>query len=169
MCFEFLASDRFHLKKNDRRHAVGLRDDINKDMVAAMKSGDKERLSTLRMLLSAVKYKEVDAKHQLGDEEVISVLSTLIKQRQDSIDQFRKGGREDLAEKEAKEAEVLKGYLPPQLSEDEVREIIRKAAEETGAAGPRDMGKLMKAVMPLVKGKADGKLVNDIVKEVLGS
>jgi uncharacterized protein YqeY len=147
---------------------VGLRDDINRDMIAAMKSGDKERLSTLRMLLSAIKYKEVDAKHQLNDEEVVSVLSTLVKQRQDSIDQFRKGGREDLVEKETREAEVLKGYLPPQLSEDEVRDIVRKAAEETGAAGPRDMGKLMKAVMPQVKGKADGKLVNDIVKEVLG-
>ncbi len=145
-----------------------MRDDINRDMIAAMKSGDKERLSTLRMLLSAIKYKEVDAKHQLNDEEVVSVLSTLVKQRQDSIDQFRKGGREDLVEKETREAEVLKGYLPPQLSEDEVRDIVRKAAEETGAAGPRDMGKLMKAVMPQVKGKADGKLVNDIVKEVLG-
>lgn len=145
-----------------------MRDDINRDMVAAMKSGDKDRLSTLRMLLSAIKYKEVDAKHQLNDEEVVSVLSTLIKQRQDSIDQFRKGGREDLVLKESKEVEVLKGYLPPQLSADEVRDIIKKAAQETGAAGPRDMGKLMKAVMPLVKGKADGKLVNDIVKEVLG-
>lgn len=147
---------------------MGLRDDINRDMVAAMKSGDKDRLSTLRMLLSAIKYKEVDAKHQLNDEEVVSVLSTLIKQRQDSIDQFRKGGREDLVLKESKEVEVLKGYLPPQLSAEEVRDIIKKAAQETGAAGPRDMGKLMKAVMPLVKGKADGKLVNDIVKEVLG-
>ncbi|MBZ0221384.1 MAG: GatB/YqeY domain-containing protein [Candidatus Methylomirabilis sp.] len=147
---------------------MGLRDDINRDMVAAMKSGDKDRLSTLRMLLSAIKYKEVDAKHQLNDEEVVSVLSTLIKQRQDSIDQFRKGGREDLVLKESKEVEVLKGYLPPQLSADEVRDIIKKAAQETGAAGPKDMGKLMKAVMPLVKGKADGKLVNDIVKEVLG-
>ena len=145
-----------------------MRDDINRDMVAAMKSGDKDRLSTLRMLLSAIKYKEVDAKHQLNDEEVVSVLSTLIKQRQDSIDQFRKGGREDLVLKESKEVEVLKGYLPPQLSADEVRDIIKKAAQETGAAGPKDMGKLMKAVMPLVKGKADGKLVNDIVKEVLG-
>ncbi|MBE7415904.1 MAG: GatB/YqeY domain-containing protein [Deltaproteobacteria bacterium] len=147
---------------------MGLRDDINRDMVAAMKSGDKDRLSTLRMLLSAIKYKEVDAKHQLGDEEVVSVLSTLIKQRQDSIEQFSKGGREDLVQKESKEVEVLKGYLPPQLSADEVRDIIKKAAQETGASGPKDMGKLMKAVMPLVKGKADGKLVNDIVKEVLG-
>jgi len=138
-------------------------------MAVALKAGEKARLSTLRMLMSAIKYKEVDAKHQLDDEEVISVISTLIKQRHDSIDQFRKGGREDLVDKETKEVEVLKGYLPPQLSEEEVRNIITKAAAETGATGQKDMGKLMKAVMPQVKGKADGKLVNEIVKEVLGA
>lgn len=148
---------------------MSLREDINKDITAALKAGEKEKLSTLRMLLSAVKYKEVDAKRQLNDEEVIGVISTLIKQRNDSIEQFTKGGREDLAEKEKKEAEVLKGYLPPQLSEAEIRDIVKKAAAETGASGAKDMGKLMKAVMPHVKGKADGKLVNDIVKEVLGA
>lgn len=147
---------------------VSLRDEITRDMAASLKSGEKERLSTVRMLISAVKYKEVDAKRQLDDDEVVSVISTLIKQRQDSIDQFRKGGRDDLADKEAREAEVLKAYLPPQLSGDEVRDIVKKAASETGAAGPKDMGKLMKAVMPRLKGKADGKLVNEIVKEVLG-
>jgi len=146
-----------------------LREQVTKDMAVALKAGEKARLSTLRMLMSAIKYKEVDAKHQLDDEEVISVISTLIKQRHDSIDQFRKGGREDLVDKETKEVEVLKGYLPPQLSEEEVRNIITKAAAETGATGQKDMGKLMKAVMPQVKGKADGKLVNEIVKEVLGA
>ena len=146
-----------------------MREQVTKDMAVALKAGEKARLSTLRMLMSAIKYKEVDAKHQLDDEEVISVISTLIKQRHDSIDQFRKGGREDLVDKETKEVEVLKGYLPPQLSEEEVRNIITKAAAETGATGQKDMGKLMKAVMPQVKGKADGKLVNEIVKEVLGA
>ncbi|HBG45782.1 MAG TPA: aspartyl-tRNA amidotransferase [Deltaproteobacteria bacterium] len=148
---------------------MSLREQVTKDMAVALKAGEKARLSTLRMLMSAIKYKEVDAKHQLDDEEVISVISTLIKQRHDSIDQFRKGGREDLVDKETKEVEVLKGYLPPQLSEEEVRNIITKAAAETGATGQKDMGKLMKAVMPQVKGKADGKLVNEIVKEVLGA
>jgi len=148
---------------------VSLREQVTKDMATALKAGEKDKLSTLRMLLSAVKYKEVDAKHQLSDEEVIAVISTLLKQRQDSVEQFRKGGREDLVEKESKEIEFLRAYLPPQLSEEEVRDIIKKAAAETGAAGQKDMGKLMKVVMPQVKGKADGKLVNDIVKEVLGA
>ena len=146
-----------------------MREQVTKDMATALKAGEKDKLSTLRMLLSAVKYKEVDAKHQLSDEEVIAVISTLIKQRQDSVEQFKLGGREDLVEKESKEIGYLRAYLPPQLSEEEVRDIIKKAAAETGAAGPKDMGKLMKVVMPQVKGKADGKLVNDIVKEVLGA
>lgn len=145
-----------------------MRENIQKEVGVALKAGEKEKLSTLRMLLSAIKYKEVDAKRQLNDEETLQVVATLIKQRQDSVEQFTKGGREDLAQKESREIEVLKAYLPPQLSEEEVRTIIKKAAEETGASGQKDRGKLMKAVMPLVKGKADGKLVNDIVKEVLG-
>ena len=133
-----------------------------------MKSGDKERLSTVRMLMSAIKYKEVDAHRELTDEETIAVISSLVKQRQDSIEQFTKGNRLDLVEKESKELEVLRTYLPPQLSEAEVRDIIKKAVAETGATGQKDMGKLMKVVMPQVKGKADGKMVNDIVKELLG-
>lgn len=148
---------------------MGLRDDITKGITESMKAGQKERLSTLRMLLSAIKYKEVDAKHQLGDEEVVAVVSTLVKQRLDSIEQFTKGNRPDLADKEQAELVILKAYLPPQLSADEIREIVKKAAAETGASGAKDMGKLMKAVMPHVKGKSDGKLVNDIVKEVLGA
>jgi len=147
---------------------VSLRQDIHKDIAVAMKSGDKERLSTVRMLMSAIKYKEVDAHRELTDEETIAVISSLVKQRQDSIEQFTKGNRLDLVEKESKELEVLRTYLPPQLSEAEVRDIIKKAVAETGATGQKDMGKLMKVVMPQVKGKADGKMVNDIVKELLG-
>ena len=148
---------------------MSLRQDIHKDIAVAMKSGDKDRLSTVRMLMSAIKYKEVDAHRELTDEETIAVISTLVKQRQDSIEQFTKGNRMDLVEKETKELEVLRTYLPPQLSETEVRDIIKKAVAETGAQGQKDMGKLMKVVMPQVKGKADGKIVNDIVKEVLGA
>jgi uncharacterized protein YqeY len=147
---------------------VSLRQDIHKDIAVAMKAGDKDRLSTVRMLMSAIKYKEVDAHRELTDEETIAVISTLVKQRQDSIEQFTKGNRLDLVEKESKELEVLRTYLPPQLSEAEVRDIIKKAVAETGATSQKDMGKLMKVVMPQVKGKADGKLVNDIVKEILG-
>ena len=148
---------------------MSLRQDIHKDIAVAMKAGEKERLSTVRMLMSAIKYKEVDAHRELTDEETIAVISTLVKQRQDSIEQFTKGNRLDLVEKETKELEVLRTYLPPQLTEAEVRHIIKKAVAETGATGQKDMGKLMKVIMPQVKGKADGKLVNDIVKEALGS
>jgi len=148
---------------------VSLRADITKDITAAMKAGEKEKLSTLRMLLSAAKYKEVDLKRELNDEEFQQTVATLVRQRQDSIEQFIKGGRQELADKEAREIEFLKGYLPAQMGADELRAIVRKAAAETGAAGASDMGKLMKAVMPQVKGKADGKLVNEIVKEVLGA
>lgn len=148
---------------------MSLRQDIHKDIAVAMKAGEKERLSTVRMLMSAIKYKEVDAHRELTDEETIAVISTLVKQRQDSIEQFTKGNRLDLVEKETKELEVLRTYLPPQLSEAEVRDIIKKAVAETGATGQKDMGKLMKVIMPQVKGKADGKMVNDIVKEALGS
>ena len=148
---------------------MSLRQDIHKDIAVAMKAGEKERLSTVRMLMSAIKYKEVDAHRELTDEETIAVISTLVKQRQDSIEQFTKGNRLDLVEKETKELEVLRTYLPPKLTEAEVRDFIKKAVAETGATGQKDMGKLMKVIMPQVKGKADGKLVNDIVKEVLGS
>lgn len=148
---------------------MSLRNDIAKNVTEALKAGDKDKLSALRMLLSAVKYKEVDLRRELMDEEVHQVASTLIRQRQDSIEQYTKGGRPDLAEKEEKEIIVIKAFLPPQMSAEELRAIIKKAASETNSSGMKDMGKLMKAVMPLVKGKADGKLVNDIVKEVLGA
>lgn len=147
---------------------MSLRETISRDVIAAMKAGEKERLSTLRMLMSAIKYKEVDLKRQANDEETLGVVSTLLKQRQDSVEQFRKGGREDLAAKEEAEAALLKTYLPPQLSTDELRAIVKKVAASVGAATIKDMGKLMKAVMPEVKGRADGKAVNEMVKEVLG-
>ena len=148
---------------------MSLRNDIAKGVTDALKAGEKEKLSALRMLLSAVKYKEVDLKRELTDEEVHQVASTLVRQRQDSIEQYTKGNRPDLAQKEEFEITVIKAFLPPQMNSGELREIIAKAAAESGCAGMKDMGKLMKAVMPLVKGKADGKLVNDIVKEVLGA
>jgi len=147
---------------------LSLRDDISKEVISALKAGEKLKLSTLRLLLSAVKYKEVDLKRPLDDDETRQIISTLIRQRQDSVEQFRKGGRPELADKEEAEIEILKAYLPPQMSEDELRAVVKDAAAKAGAAGPGDMGKLMKAVMPLVKGKAEGKAVSDMVKEVLG-
>ncbi len=148
---------------------MSLRNAITRDMTASMKAGDKIKLSTLRLLLSSVKYKEVDLKRELNDTEVQQVISTLVRQRHDSIEQFRKGNRADLVEKEEKEAEILKAYLPAQLSAEELRAEVRKIAAEVGASGAQDMGKLMKAVMGELRGKADGKAINDAVKEVLGA
>lgn len=147
---------------------MSLRDDISKEVIVALKAGEKLKLSTLRLLLSAVQYKEVDLKRPLTDDETQQMISTLIRQRHDSVEQFRKGGRPELADKEEAEIEILKVYLPRQMSEDELRAVVKDAAGKTGATGPGDMGKLMKAVMPLVKGKAEGKAVSDMVKEVLG-
>lgn len=147
---------------------MSLRDDIQKEIAVAMKAGDKLKLSAVRMLLSAVKYKEVDAKRPLTDEEVHQVVSTLVRQRLDSIEQFKQGRRPDLVEKEEAELAMLKAYLPPQLSAGELCEIVKTTAAGIGAVAMKDMGKLMKELMPKVKGKADGKLLSDIVKEVLG-
>lgn len=148
---------------------MSLRNAITQDMTASMKAGDKLKLSTLRLLLSSIKYKEVDLKRELNDDEVQQVIATLLRQRQDSIEQFRKGNRADLAEKEEKEAEMLKAYMPAQLSAEELRAEVKRIAAEVGASGAKDMGKLMKAVMGTLKGKADGKAINDVVKEVLGA
>lgn len=147
---------------------MSLREKIKKDMVSAAKAGDKLKLSTLRMLSSSITYKEKEGKGELGDEEVQSVVMTLVKQRKDSAEQYRKGGREDLAEKEEKETGILKEYLPEQLSEEKLREIVKSKVSETGASSIKDMGTLMKAVMAEVKGRADGKTVNRIVREELG-
>jgi uncharacterized protein YqeY len=147
---------------------MALREEITKQMAGAAKSGDKLRLSTLRLLLAAVKNKEIELRKELSDEDIHQVAATLSRQRRDSIEQFKKGGRLDLAEKEEKEFEMLKDFMPPQLSADEIKEVVKKAASETGAAVTEEMGRVMKAVMAELKGRADGKLVQEIVREVLG-
>lgn len=140
---------------------------LNKDMISSLKAGEKLRLSTLRMLISAVKMKQIDAKRDLTDEEIISLIQTLIKQRNEAAKVYKEGGREELAQKEKDEIEFLKVYMPEQLSEEEVRAQIQKIKIDTGASSMGDMGSLMKASMAVLKGKADGSLVNKIVKEVL--
>ena len=146
---------------------MGLKDDLSANVVKALKAKDKETVSTLRFLLSAVKNKEKDLRREIRDDEVQAVALSQVKQRQDSIEQFEKGGRQDLADKERAELEILKDYIPEQLSEDALRSIVKAAITETGAETMKDMGKLMKAVMAKAKGKADGKAVNVIVKELL--
>ena len=142
---------------------------IEAGMVTAAKSKDKIRLSALRLIKSALHNKEIDARRELNEEEALQVLSSMVKQRKDSIEQFTKGGRMDLVEKEEKELQVIQEFMPEQMSEEDIEAVIVKAIEELGATSPRDMGKVMKALMPIVTGKADGKLVSQKVKEKLSS
>ncbi|BFH12832.1 GatB/YqeY domain-containing protein [Paenibacillus dendritiformis] len=140
---------------------------LNEDMKQAMKSQDKFKLSTIRMVRSAIKNVEIDVKRTLNDDEVLEILGREIKQRKDALQQFESAGRDDLADSLKDEIEILTQYLPAQLSEEEIKEIVQKAIQETGASSKADMGKLMGALMPKVKGRADGKLVNTIVQQYL--
>jgi len=147
-----------------------LRDKVNADMTAAMKAKDAGRLSALRMLKAAIMNKDVEKGHDLDDAELMQVVSSLVKQRRDSIEQFAKAGRTDLVEKETGEIAVLEQYLPPAASATEIEAAVTEAIAATGAASPKDMGKVMKAVMPMLAGKnADGKVVNEIVRRKLGA
>ncbi len=145
-----------------------LRDKIDADTKDALKSGAKDKLSTLRMLNAAIKNKQIDKRRPLTEEEVIETVRSLIKQRKDSIEQFAKGGRQDLVDKETAEVVVLETYLPQQLDREELEVMVRDAISQTGAHGTRDMGKVMKALIPMVGGRADGKLVSELVKNALG-
>lgn len=147
---------------------MGLRETIDSDVKEALKSGAKDKLSTLRMLNAALKNKQIDKRRPLSDDEVVETVRSLIKQRKDSIEQFAKGGRQDLVDKETAEAAVLEGYLPQQLSREEIESMIRDAIAQTGAQGAKDMGKVMKALIPAIGGRADGKLVSELVKHALG-
>jgi uncharacterized protein YqeY len=152
---------------------MSLKQQILDDLKAAMKAREKVRLDTVRMVKAKMQEREVElrAKHGrdyvLDDAEALTVLSQAAKQRRDSIESFRHGGRDDLADREEAELAIIEGYLPRQLSDEEVREIVGEAIAEAGAATPADMGKVMKIVMPKVKGRADGKMVNQTVKSML--
>ena len=147
---------------------MGLREKIDTDTKEALKSGAKDKLSTLRMLNAALKNKQIDKRRSLTDEEVFETVRSLIKQRKDSIEQFAKGGRQDLVDKETAEVAVLDVYLPQQLSREELEVMVRDAVAQTSAQGARDMGKVMKALIPMVGGRADGKLISELVKNALG-
>jgi uncharacterized protein len=147
-----------------------LRDKVNAEMTAAMKAKDAARLSALRMLKAAIMNKGIEKGHDLDDAEVLQVVSSLVKQRRDSIEQFAKAGRTDLVDKETGEIGVLEQYLPPAASATEIEAAVTDAIAATGATSPKDMGKVMKAVMPMLAGKnADGKVVNEIVRRKLGA
>ncbi len=146
---------------------MALKEKISEDMKAAMKAHEKERLAVIRMVRSAIRQMEIDGKKELDDEGVIAVISKEVKMRKDSLEEFQKGGREDLVAKTQAEIDVLLPYLPEQLSEEEITVLVKEAMEQTGASAPKDMGKVMGVLMPKVKGRADGKLVNGIVKSML--
>ena len=143
---------------------------VSADIAAAMKARDASRLSALRMLKAAVMNKSVEKGRDLEDAEVLQVVSSLVKQRRDSIEQFSKAGRTDLVEKETGEITVLQDYLPPAATPEEIDAAVAAAVAETGASSPKDMGKVMKAVMPKLAGKnADGKAVSEAVRRTLGA
>jgi uncharacterized protein YqeY len=155
---------------------MNLKERIDQDMRVAQKSGEKLKLSLTRLLKSDIRYKEIDKGKELSDEEVLEVLTTAAKKHRDSIEQFGKGGREDLVKQEEDELKMILGYMsefgsmgPEQLNAEEIGKLVEEAITEVGAEGEKDMGKVMKVLMPKVKGKADGKAVNLLVSSRLKS
>jgi len=145
---------------------MSLLDKIDLDLNKALKSRDMFTVTVLRGLKSDIQYKTIEKRDDLTEEEVTAVLSYAAKKRNDSIEMFTKGGRNDLAEKETSELKIIKNYLPDQLSEDKLRELVVLSISETGADSPSKMGLVMKDLMPKVQGRADGKLISRIVREL---
>lgn len=148
---------------------MSITDRLDTDLKNAMKSGDKFRRETLRTLKSAIRYAEIDGQQTLDDDGVLAVIAKQAKQRRDSILEFEKAGRTDLVKKEESELAILQSYLPKQLSEDEVRQSVTRVIEQLGATSMKDMGQVMKQSMAQLKGKADGKVVNQVVRQLLGN
>ncbi|HXF51114.1 MAG TPA: GatB/YqeY domain-containing protein [Dehalococcoidia bacterium] len=146
---------------------MSLKERLNQDLRDAMRAGDTRRRDVLRYLLAAVHNAEIDAGHALDDAGVIAVIQRQVKQRRDSIEEYRKGGRQDLVDKEEAEAAILQSYLPAQMSREEVVEAARAAIEELGARGPADKGKVMPVLIERLRGRAEGRLINDVVTELL--
>ena len=144
-----------------------LKQRITDDMKSCMREGDKERLGTIRLVLSAIKQQEVDSRTTLEDADIIAILDKMAKQRRESIEQFEKAGRDDLASKEKDELKVIQTYLPSQLSEEEIASIIDEAIQTTGAQTMRDMGKIMGIIKPKMQGRADMSAVSALIKSRL--
>lgn len=160
-------NDRLNDRCYNRRM---LKDTIQEDLKQAMISKNEEKLSTIRMLKSALQYFEIQkggAGYEASDEDVIEVVGREIKKRRESIEMFEKGGRQELADKEKRELEVLQNYLPQQLTEEEISRLVDDAISNTGASSMQDMGKVMGILSPQIKGKADGGVVSSLVREKL--
>ena len=148
---------------------MSLKDEINKEMKAAMKSRDKDRLKTIRLILSEIKRVEVDERITVDDQRTLSILAKMIKQRRDSIAQYDSAGRTELSKIETDEITVITGFLPEALTDDEINNLIEKAISETGAESMKDMGRVMGIIRPQIQGRADAGQVSKRVKEALNS
>ena len=147
---------------------MSIKDRLRDDMKTAMKAKDQLALGTIRMMISAIKNREIDLTQEIDDQEVEAVLAKAVKQRQDSAAQYKEAGRAELAEKEEAEIEILRKYLPEGLSQDQIETLVKEAIGKSGASSMKDIGKVMGILMPQVKGRADGSQVNAIVKKLLG-
>lgn len=146
---------------------MSLVESLNQDMKLAMKNKDKLRLSVIRMVKSSLKNEEINQGSQLSEEQVLAVLTRELKQRRDSLQEYLKYGREDLAAPTQEEIDILLAYMPEQMGEEEIRRLVSEIIQQVGAQSKKDLGKVMGALMPKVKGRADGALVNKIVQELL--
>jgi len=147
---------------------MSLKERLETDAKTALKSKDRVRLGLIRVVRAQVKNAEIAKKHELSEEETIEVVVSVVKARRESLDYAVKGNRSDLVLQAEQELQILADYLPQQLSEEEVQDIVQRAIRETGAENPKDMGRVMGIIMPQVKGRADGKLVNNLVRQYLG-
>jgi uncharacterized protein YqeY len=146
---------------------MSLKEKLSEDMKAAMRAKESDKLATIRLINAAIKQREVDERIELGDDQVLSVIEKMIKQRKDSITQFEAGGRQDLADKEKAEIVVLAAYMPAQMSDAEVQAEVAAAIAQSGASGPQDMGKVMAVLKPKLAGRADMTAVSGLVKASL--
>lgn len=149
------------------KHNMNLKDKLTEDLKQAMRQGDERRRSTLRLVMAAIKNAEIQERRELDEGDLQAIIAKEAKQRRDSIAEYEKGGRQDLADQEKAELQILLAYLPEQLSREEIAAQARQVIEEVGATSMAQMGQVMGRLMPLMKGKADGHLVNQVVKELL--
>lgn len=166
--FSYLYSPYFNDVYSDKDDSMSLKAQISEDMKTAMRAKDMQRLGVIRLLQAAIKQREVDERIELDDAAVVSAIEKMLKQRRDSIAAYEGANRMDLADQEKFEVTVLQGYMPAQMSEDEINAIIAKVVADTGASGAKDMGKVVSAVKPLVAGKADMAKVSGLIKAALG-
>jgi uncharacterized protein YqeY len=146
---------------------MSLYDDIIHDLTSAIKEKDKTKLSVLRGLKTAIKNKQVELRQELSEDQIRGVISSEIKKSKEAIEKFNQGSRPDLVDKEEAELKILLGYLPPQLSGEEIKEVLANVIEELSASGPKDLGRVMKSAMPKLTGRADGREVNQLARELL--